>query len=100
MILKILYKKLYFGTFFQIIKKDSAPSIQNAYQYAKLLYELHIKRSLIGIGQGLVQNTITNEQNLQGDILIENAENELYNLSQTGSADRKHLLFNQALKEG
>ena len=79
--------------------KDSAPSIQNAYQYAKLLYELHIKRSLIGIGQGLVQNTITNEQNLQGDILIENAENELYNLSQTGSADRKHLLFNQALKE-
>ena len=54
--------------------KDSAPSIQNAYQYAKLLYELHIKRSLIGIGQGLVQNTITNEQNLQGNTLIENAE--------------------------
>ena len=31
--------------------KDSAPSTQNAHQYAKLLYDLHIKRSLIGIGQ-------------------------------------------------
>jgi len=27
LILNILYKKLYLGTFFQIIKKDSAPSI-------------------------------------------------------------------------
>ena len=60
--------------------KDSAPSTQNAYQYALLLYDLHIKRSLIGIGNGIIQNTISNDENLDGKDLIENAENELYNL--------------------
>ena len=78
--------------------KDSAPSTQNAFQYARLLYDLHIKRSLIGIGNTIVQDTITNENELEGIGLIENAENDLYNLSQTGSADRKHTTFNEALK--
>ncbi len=78
--------------------KDSAPSTQNTYQYARLLYDLHIKRSLLGIGNGIIQNTITNEDDLNGIALIENAENDLYNLSQTGSADRKYSLFSEALK--
>ena len=46
--------------------KDSAPSTQNAYQYARLLYDLHIKRSLIGIGNNIIQDTITNEEELEG----------------------------------
>ena len=46
----------------------------------------------------LLQDTISNENNLEGIGLIENAENDLYNLSQTGSADRKHSMFNDALK--
>jgi len=79
--------------------KDSAPSTQNAYQYAKLLYDLHIKRSLIGIGNTIVQDTISNEEGLEGINLIENAENDLYNLSQTGNTDRKHAFFGEALKK-
>ena len=78
--------------------KDAAPSTQNAHQYARLLYDLHIKRSLIGIGQNIIQNTINNEEELEGVGLIENAENDLYNLSQIGTADRKHALFEEALK--
>ena len=78
--------------------KDSSPSTQNAYQYARLLYDLHIKRNLVGIGTNIIQNTISNEDGLEGLDLIENAENDLYNLSQTGSADRKHSLFSEALK--
>ena len=78
--------------------KDSAPSTHNAYQYARLLYDLHLKRSLIGIGNSIVQNTITNENDLEGLGLIETAENDLYNLSQTGNADRKHAMFGDALK--
>ena len=78
--------------------KDSAPSTQNAYQYARLLYDLHIKRSLIGIGNSIIQDTITNENELEGVGLIENAETDLYNLSQTGNADRKYALFGDALK--
>ena len=78
--------------------KDSTPSIQNTYQYAKLLYDLHIKRSLLGIGNGIIQNTVSNKDDLSGVDLIEKAENDLYNLSQTGSADRKFSLFSEALK--
>ena len=79
--------------------KDSAPSTQNAYQYARLLYDLHIKRSLIGIGKNIIQDTISNEEDLEGINLIENAENDLYNLSQTGSSDRKYSLFGESLKK-
>jgi len=78
--------------------KDSAPSTQNAYQYAKIIYELHIKRSLVGIGQNIVHEAYEKSNELEGHDLIENAENDLYNLSQTGSADRKYSSFDQALK--
>ena len=78
--------------------KDSAPSTQNAYQYAKIIYELHIKRSLIGIGQNIVNEAFENEDELDGSDLIENAENDLYNLSQSGNAERKYSSFDHALK--
>ena len=78
--------------------KDSAPSTQNAYQYARLLYDLHIKRSLISIGNRIISDTSNNEDVVEGIELIENAENDLYNLSQTGNADRKHSHFGEALK--
>ena len=55
--------------------KDSAPSTQNAYQYAKLLYDLHIKKSLIIIGNEIIQDTVANDESTEGLNLIENAEN-------------------------
>ena len=79
--------------------KDSTPSTHNTFQYARLLYDLHIKRSLISIGNEMIHNTIENEEDLGGTSLIEIAENNLYNLSQTGNIDRKHLPFSDALRE-
>ena len=73
--------------------KDSAPSTENAHQYAQLLYDLHIKRSLIGISKTIIQNTTSKDNNLNGKDLIEYAENDLYNLSQIGNYDRKYKLF-------
>ncbi|PPR48763.1 MAG: Replicative DNA helicase [Alphaproteobacteria bacterium MarineAlpha5_Bin5] len=78
--------------------KDSAPSTHNAYQYAKIIYDLHIKRSLIGIAQNIVQETTENNKDLDGEDLIENAENDLYLLSQTGNTERKYSHFGEALK--
>ena len=78
--------------------KDSAPSTQNAYQYARIIYELHIKRSLVGIGQNIVNEAIENSDELEGSDLIENAENDLYNLSQSGNAERKYASFDEALR--
>ena len=78
--------------------KDTAPSTHNAFQYGRLLYDLHIKRSLISIGNEIIQNTIENKKDLDGENLIEIAEHNLFNLSQSGSIDRKHLMFKDALK--
>ena len=78
--------------------KDSAPSTQNAYNYAKLIYDLFVKRNLLSISQNIISDTSNNDGNLDGENLIEKAENELYLLSQTGNIDRKHTYFNTALK--
>ncbi len=76
--------------------KDSAPSSQNPYQYAKILFDLNIKRNLIGIGNNLV-NEINELNSSDGTDIIEKTENELYNLSQTGNTDRKFSFFSKAL---
>ena len=78
--------------------KDSTPSTHNAYQYGKIIYDLHLKRSLIGIGQNIIQETIENDEDKEGNVLIENAENDLYNLSQSGNTERKFFSFKDALK--
>ena len=78
--------------------KDSSPSTHNAYQYAKIIYDLHIKRNLIGIGQNIILDTSENNEDLEGQELIENAENDLYLLSQTGNTERKFSNFGTALK--
>ncbi len=78
--------------------KDSAPSTQNTYNYAKIIYDLYLKRNLVGIAHNIVQEASNNNENIESVNLIENAENDLYNLSQTGNAERKFTDFNIALK--
>ncbi len=79
--------------------KDSSPSTQNTYQYAKIIYELYLKRSLIGIGQNMIHETFDKDADITGETLIENAENDLYNLSNLGNAERKYSKFGEALKD-
>ena len=79
--------------------KDSSPSTQNTYQYAKIIHELYLKRSLIGIGQNMIHETFDTDVENSGESLIENAENDLYNLSNMGSAERKYSKFGEALKD-
>ena len=79
--------------------KDSSPSTQNPYSYAKIIYELYLKRSLVGIGQNIVQETFDTNVENTGENLIENAENDLYNLSNLGSSERKYSKFGEALKD-
>ncbi len=77
--------------------KDSAPSTQNTFNYAKIIYDLHIKRNLVGIAQNIIHETSSNNDEL-AENLIENAENDLYNLSQTGNTDRSFINFGNALQ--
>ncbi len=77
--------------------KDSAPSTQNTYNYAKIIYDLHVKRNLIGIAHNIINESSSNVNELVEN-LIENAENDLYNLSQSGNSDRSFINFSNALK--
>ncbi len=77
--------------------KDSAPSTQNTYNYAKIIYDLYVKRNLVGIAHNIIQETNTSNNNIVEN-LIENAENDLYNLSQTGNSDRSFVNFGNALQ--
>ena len=79
--------------------KDSSPSTQNPYQYAKIIYELYLKRSLIGIGQNMIHETFDTNIDNTGEALIESAESDLYNLSNLGSSERKYSKFGEALKD-
>ena len=79
--------------------KDSAPSTHNTYQYAKIIYDLFMKRSLVGIGQNIIHESFDTSTENTGEMLIENAENDLYNLSNLGSAERKYSKFGEALKD-
>ena len=78
--------------------KDSAPSSHNTQNYANLIYNLHIKRNLVTIANNLIEETNSSKNNLDGEEIIENAENDLYVLSQTGNNERKFVEFNSALK--
>ena len=78
--------------------KDSTPSTQNTYDYAKLIYDLYLKRNLISVAHSIIQETNNNDEDTSAENLIENAENDLYLLSETGNADRKFTPFSNALK--
>ena len=77
--------------------KDSAPSSQNAYNYGKIIYDLYVKRNLVGIARNIINETNLNNNTL-AENLIENAENDLYNLSQTGNSERSFINFSNALQ--
>ena len=77
--------------------KDSAPSTQNTYNYGKIIYDLYVKRNLVAISHGIIEETNSNNEVLVEN-LIENAENDLYNLSQTGNSDRSFINFGNALQ--
>ena len=77
--------------------KDSAPSTQNAYNYGKIIYDLYVKRNLVGIARNIINETSSNNDKL-AENLIENAENDLYNLSQTGNSERSFINFSNALQ--
>ena len=40
--------------------KDSAPSTQNTYNYGKIIYDLYVKRNLVGVAHNIIQETGSN----------------------------------------
>ena len=79
--------------------KDSTPSMINTFNYGRIIYDLHIKRSLLSIGNQITDYAKVKDSDLNGNEQIEQAENKLFNLSQKGAFERKYFSLGEALNE-
>lgn len=75
-----------------------APTIINAEAYGRIIYDLATKRSLIAIGRDIVENAYEADIDEAADGQIEQAEESLYKLAESGSYDRGFVPFREAVK--
>jgi replicative DNA helicase len=75
----------------------SVVTVINVENYANLIYELHLRRQLIGLGEDIVNEAY--DQNLEDTAvdLVETAEQRLFQLAQSGEAKRGYVDLNTAL---
>ncbi len=79
---------------------DSVVSIINAYHYGKLIYDLYLKRSLIAIGEDIVNDAHDHSVEQEALEQIESAEKKLFDLAVSGSSQVHQVQsFSQALGE-
>ena len=75
---------------------DRAPPAANAADYARLIYNLALRRELIRIG-GEISATAAAEAAIEAQDQIETAEQQLYNLAESGQASQGFVTFANAL---
>ena len=64
-----------------------ATTVVNAYEYAKIIYDLAIRRKLIFVGEEIVNDAFSNDLE-ESEKQIEKAESHLYQLSQSDEYDK------------
>ncbi len=75
----------------------NAVTIINAGEYGRIIYDLHLKRELITIGQDVVENAFGGEIDENAITQIEEAERSLYDLASTGNQEGGFLPFKDAV---
>ena len=86
------------GTTYLAILIESAANNSAATEYARIIYELALRRELIRIGDEL-STTAGTDAETQPRKLIEAVEQQLFNLAESGSVSRGFVSFKQALTE-
>lgn len=76
---------------------DRAPSAANAADYARVIYDLALRRDLIRIGGDIAAVAAAGDADLTAREQIEQAEQKLYTLAETGSASTGFMTFDKAL---
>ena len=75
----------------------SVATIINAEDYGRLIFDLHLRRELITLGEGMVNEAFEPDVESTAVDQIEGAEQKLYDLATTGQAEGGFLSFQQAL---
>ena len=76
-----------------------ASSIYNAADYANTIYECYIRRSLITIGENIVNSAYDYDFDSSSENQIEEAENELFQLGEMGNVERHVVSLRDAVRE-
>ncbi len=74
-------------------------SAKQAIDYANIIHEMHVKRELIRISEGLLNDTTNKDTILSGEKIIESTEKSLFDLAERGHFNRSFLKFENALKQ-
>ncbi|MDG1418007.1 MAG: replicative DNA helicase [Maricaulis sp.] len=86
------------GATYLAVLVESAADSAAAPEYARLIYELSLKRELIRIGNEMSLTAGTDSETLPLK-LIETIEQQLYNLAEEGSASKGFVSFKDALAD-
>lgn len=78
---------------------NSVVTIINAGDYGRLIYDLHLRRELINVGQDMVNDAFDADLDDTAMRQIEASEQKLFDLSATGAADGGFQKFELALTE-
>ena len=68
---------------------ENSISIINSKQYGELIYDLFIRRKLIDLGTNLVNDSYNNYEEQSSNLIIENTESNLYNLTNDGDTQKR-----------
>lgn len=66
----------------------AAVTVININDYSRMIYDLSLKRQLIAIGEGVVNNAYTHQIDIPATSQIEEAEQKLFNISIEGTGDK------------
>jgi replicative DNA helicase len=77
----------------------SAINVINAREYGRIIYDMHLRRELISLGERVVNDAYDNDIDLEATTQIEDAEQALYDLATTGDFDGGFQPFKTAVME-
>jgi replicative DNA helicase len=76
---------------------ESMVSIINAGEYGRIIYDLHLKRELIGLGEDVVNRAYSGDVDDEATGQIEAAEQTLYDLATTGNYEGGFQSFKESV---
>ena len=85
------------GVHFLTALVESYVTLVNAAEYGRLIYDLHLRRELIHIGQDISSEAFTFDPDVQASHQIEAAEKKLFDLAEAGTSEKQSQPFNVIL---
>ena len=74
-------------------------SLRQAIEYAKIIYDMHVRRELIKISEATIDNASNKNIDMPGEKIIEDSEKLLFDLAERGSFSKSFIKFDAALNQ-